>query len=443
MPNVLEMKQERGEVAQKAREILNLAQNEKRDLFSAELREIDKYGLRGEELTKIIDAEERIAAIEERAYETHRPAVKPGMMDDTSREARDFGKHLNDGKRFTRAGDFYQAVARSAITGGRDTDVRLFETRATGASEAVGSDGGFLMQPEFSSDVFKRSYQTGQVIGDCTKMSLGPAFNSAKIPAINESSRVDGSRWGGILAYWAGEGGALTASRPKFRMMDLALHKLTALCYVTDELLQDSTLLEQVITQGFSEEIGFQLDTACIRGLGGGQPLGILNAPATVSVASASGSGVRFQAADVLSMYARMYAPSRLNSKWYINQDVEPQLYGLVLGTATVNQAVYVPPGGLSGAPYATLMGRPVIPIEQCSTLGTVGDVIFADMSQYIVIDKGGLQAASSMHVAFLTDEQVFRFTYRVDGQPRWQTALTPYKGSNTLSPFITCAVRT
>jgi type III pantothenate kinase len=39
-------------------------------------------------------------------------------------------------------------------------------------------------------------------------------------------------------------------------------------------------------------------------------------------------------------------------------------------------------------------------------------------MSQYIVADKGGVQSAVSGHVAYLTDEQVFRMVLRVDGQP-------------------------
>jgi len=33
--------------------------------------------------------------------------------------------------------------------------------------------------------------------------------------------------------------------------------------------------------------------------------------------------------------------------------------------------------------------------------------------------------------------ELLFRFVVRVDGQPTWNAALTPYRGSNTVSPFI------
>jgi HK97 family phage major capsid protein len=104
---------------------------------------------------------------------------------------------------------------------------------------------------------------------------------------------------------------------------------------------------------------------------------------------------------------------------------------------------VYMPPGGLSAAPYGTLMGRPVIPVEQCSTLGTVGDIVLADMSQYLLIDKGGIQSAVSMHVQFANDETVLRFVYRVDGQSLWSDDLTPYQGTNTVSPFVALASRT
>jgi HK97 family phage major capsid protein len=88
------------------------------------------------------------------------------------------------------------------------------------------------------------------------------------------------------------------------------------------------------------------------------------------------------------------------------------------------------------------LLGRDVIPTEHNATLGTVNDIVLADLSQYIMIDKGAPKQDSSMHVRFINDEMTFRTTYRVDGQPWWNKALTPFAGSNTQSPFITLAVR-
>jgi HK97 family phage major capsid protein len=97
----------------------------------------------------------------------------------------------------------------------------------------------------------------------------------------------------------------------------------------------------------------------------------------------------------------------------------------------------------MSNSPYNTLLGRPIIPIEQAATLGTVGDIIFADLSGgYLLAEKGGIASDMSVHVRFVYDESTFRFVMRVDGQPVRAAALTPYKGSETQSHFIVLATR-
>jgi HK97 family phage major capsid protein len=78
---------------------------------------------------------------------------------------------------------------------------------------------------------------------------------------------------------------------------------------------------------------------------------------------------------------------------------------------------VYLPPGGIANAPNASLYGRPLIATEYNAAIGTVGDIALVDLSQYTIVDKGGVQMANSMHVAFDTDEMRFRVTYRVDGR--------------------------
>jgi len=68
---------------------------------------------------------------------------------------------------------------------------------------------------------------------------------------------------------------------------------------------------------------------------------------------------------------------------------------------------------------------------------------LFLDLSQYLIVEKtGGIDASSSIHVRFLYDEQTFKFTFRMDGQPMWNSAVTSYKGNVTRSPFVTLAKR-
>jgi len=323
-------------------------------------------------------------------------------------------------------------------------DERLKAQKAIlGASSGVPSDGGFLIQQDFASEIFKIAHDTGAIMSRTRRIPIGPNANGLKINAIDETSRATGSRWGGVQAYWEAEGDTASATKPKFRQLNLSLNKLLAVMYATDELLADATALGAVAQQAVSEEIIYEVENSIFRGSGVGKPMGILNATATVSVTKETGqAAATLVTQNLFKMWSRMHGRSRANAAWFYNQDIEPQLWGLEISVGTGGVPVYLPPGGLSQSPYSTLLGRPMIPVEYASTLGTVGDIVLADMSQYIVIDKGGVQAAESMHVQFLTDQMTYRWTYRIDGQPAWRSALTPANGTNSQSPFITLETR-
>jgi hypothetical protein len=44
--------------------------------------------------------------------------------------------------------------------------------------------------------------------------------------------------------------------------------------------------------------------------------------------------------------------------------------------------------------------------------------------------------------VEFTRDRQLMKFTWRVNGAPRTRVPLTPFKGSDTMSPYIALAAR-
>src|SRR3990167_5433071 len=307
--------------------------------------------------------------------------------------------------------------------------------KATGANEGTGSDGGFLLQQDFTNESLNRVYNTGQIMSKTTKRPVGAGANGLVVNVINETSRATGSRFGGVRAYWLNEAGTKTKSAPTYRRWTLNLEKLIGLYYATDELLQDATGLQGDVMDSFSKENNFACEDAVVNGLGAGNPLGILNAPATVSVSKETGqAAATIVTANLSKMWARMWAPARANSMWLIDQSLEPQLMGLNLSVGTGGMPVYIPPGGLSASPYSMLLGRPVIPVEYCSVLGTVGDIILADIGEYRWIDKCGIVSAASIHVQFLTDETAFRFVYRCNGAPFWNSALTPKSAGDTQS---------
>jgi HK97 family phage major capsid protein len=347
---------------------------------------------------------------------------------------------------FKSLGEQLFAVAEACMRPNR-ADPRLMaqvkRAKALGLSEGVPSDGGWLVQPEFTAEILSRMNEMGTVMNRTRRIQIGANSNALVMNSIDETSRATGSRWGGIQGYWLAEAGTKLATKPKFRQMTLQLKKLAGVAYATDELLADTTALGNIMTQGFSEELMFLIEDSIINGTGAGQPLGILQSPALVTVAKETGQAANTLVTNnIFKMWSRMWSRSRANAVWYINQDIEPQLLALDMPVGTGGMPVYLPANGISGAPFGTLLGRPIVPIEYSATLGTVGDVILADLSQYIMIEKGGLQAETSIHVQFLTDETAYRFVYRVDGQPAWHDTLTPFKGSATQSPFVALATR-
>ena len=420
-----------------------------------DVTKLDELCTQAEGLISQLEIDERA---EKLTASLNKAQGKPaGLGQPNAGEERGFGFDPDDNQdeKDRKLGEYLQAVARAGSSVG-DTigglpggtiDRRLIETskeqRSTGLEESTPSLGGFLVQKDYAVGLMQKAHETSILFNRVLKVPISANSNGLKLKYIDETSRVDGSRIGGFQAYWEEEGGTKTASKPKFGMMELSLKKLIGLHYLTDELLQDASSLGAMTNKWFADEFGFKLDDAIINGDGSGKPLGILNANCLVTVSKETG-----QTADTIvwdnvkKMYARVHARSTSNMIVLINQDCLPQLMNMSMPVGTGGVPVWMPAGGATGKPHNTIFGRPVIPIEQCQTVGTKGDIYMADLSQYIMITKGGLQTASSIHVRFVNDETVFRYVYRVDGQPLWNAALTPYKGSNTQSPFVALASR-
>lgn len=336
-------------------------------------------------------------------------------------------------------GEQLQAIVQAGSPDG-NRDERL---AVSGGSANVGSDGGYLIQKDFSAEIYKLAYETGQLAGRCRRVGISKNSDGLEIPFVEEDSRATGSRWGGVRVYRRAEADTVTASRPKIGKLEFRLEELMGIAYMTERLAQDASAMEDIYKQAFAEEFAFVLDDEIYRGSGVGQCQGLLTAAATIEVAKETSQPAdTIVAENVQKMWARCHARHRFNAVWFVNQEIEPQLQGMQIGTGTSAHLVYMPAGGLSGAQYGTLFGRPVVPIEHASALGDKGDITLADLSQYMLIEKDSLRSDVSMHVRFLYDERCFRFIMRVNGGPLWKSAKTPYKGASTLSPFVTLASR-
>lgn len=333
-------------------------------------------------------------------------------------------------------GNFAQAV-RIAALGQGIADPRL-QAAATGAGTQTDSNLGFAIPNEVAPGIERDMFETGAILSRVDARSI--TGNSITYNRFDQTSRADGSRQGGVLGYWVDEGTAPTASNTKLDRLELKLRKVGAFGVMTDELLSDAMALGGELETAFTEELTFQVENKVYRGNGASAPLGFMASSCLVSVAKeTSQAAATIKGTNITKMRAR-WNGNPLNGAWLANIDCLEQLSDLAQ------------PIGTGGVPYRyasvgddgviRLWGMPVLFLEYPETLGTQGDIALVDLKKYRLIRKGGIEQASSMHVYFAQGEQAFRAFYRVDGKPVPKAALTPFKGSGTLSPFVVLDTR-
>lgn len=355
-----------------------------------------------------------------------RTMSQPGKFSDGEvREAR--GRLEKSQKRYT------EKMEKKAKEENREN-----RAAATGGfTVGVPTDGGFFLQGETVVDLMTNGFNNSEILPKTAKRTL-TATQFVEIYGIDETSRKTGSRGGGIRVYTNKELGEFTGSKTQFKQIRVEPKKLTGLFYASGEWMRNVTFLGQEVRSLFGEEFAFKCQDLAIRGTGVGEALGILNAGCLVSVNKESGQkAATINTTNLSKMWARCIGKSPV---WFINRDVEPQLdeLSITAGTSALEpRFVTYDANGI-----LRIKGAPVVRIEQCETLGTVGDIILADWSQYVTADQGDINEAMSIHVNFIYDQETFRFIYYFDGQARWSSALTPYKGSNTQSPFVVLATR-
>lgn len=432
------------------RDLTDKGETESRDLTPDEEKRFTEIESEFERLARQIQRELKLSEYDkdsDDSEEEREVDTRARNGDDSDREEeRDSGREIaaRPGP-FKTLGDQLRSVIQAGTPGGI-FDKRLLEVRApSGMNEQVPADGGFLVQKDFQDELVQRAYETGQLISRVRRVPISPRSNGIAFNVVDETSRATGSRFGGLQLYWLGEAEQKPRSRPKLRRMEMTLKKLAGLLYASDELLEDTTALESWAGQAFGQEFGFMLDDAILRGTGVGQPLGILNSPALVTVAAEGGQGAdTIVLQNVLKMYAAFWSPGLTSAAWIINSEIMPQLAVMKLDVGTGGAPVYLPANGLADAPFGRLFGLPMLHAEQSSALGDVGDIMLVDLKEYLVIEKGGIKTASSIHVRFDYDETAFRFVLRIDGQPIWNVPITPYKGAagSLKSPYVTLAAR-
>jgi HK97 family phage major capsid protein len=314
-----------------------------------------------------------------------------------------------------------------------------FDPRLMAATTVEGtpSSGGFLVPEEWAQEILSRALEASIVLPRAQQWNMGNS-DVKHIPGIDGFTHSS-NLFGGFAAAWTAEAAPMTPQDLKSYLFTLNARKLAILGQVSNEMLDDAVQsFESVYGNSLIAATAWFLDYAFLNGDGSGKPLGLLNDSALITI-SKEGS----QAADsivyenVVKMWARLHPACAANAIWIANSTCIPQL--LLMKNVVKNVAGTENVGG-SAVPIVTseggklyMMGREVVCTEKTPAVGSPGDLILTDLSQYAVGMRKMMALEKSIHPGFASDTTYFRVVTRCDGGGVWKSVMTPKVG-DTLS---------
>lgn len=325
--------------------------------------------------------------------------------------------------------EFALAVHQAARGVRYDPRLEALETRAM--SGEVGSQGAFTIPTNFQPEMLQARGENSLVRSRARVVPMGS--RTVQFPSVKHTGNAAGSSafFGGVQVYWTEENTDISEGAPSFDFVELHARELAGYAEVPNSLIRDSAVSLEAYLSGpgsFGGALGWQEDYEFLRGLGNGKPLGILNAPAKLTVTRQTASDFTFT--DAVTMKSRMLMMGK--PVWVMSQSVMPKYYAMKGGN---NENIIIP-NAAQGAPDM-LLGAQILWTEKLPALGTQGDVMLVDFAAYLLGDRQQTTMDVSREAKFRANQTAFRVLESVDGQPWLKTAITLADGSTQVSPFV------
>jgi HK97 family phage major capsid protein len=362
------------------------------------------------------------------------------MVEQTRQETKIAGRvRENVGTEFKTFGEMLTAIQGWAKLGRKDDRLHWYSDKdgqivvTKDLIEAVGASGGFLVPTEFIEQLYAVMAEDNFVRQRATIIPM--RRRQVNIPVLDQTgTTANVPHWfGGMTFYWAEEATEKTESDPAFRQIEMVAHKLIGYTRAADELVEDAAISLDALLSG---ELGFvggarwHEEYAFLQGTGAGQPLGVIPAGATITVARAADGAIGF--ADLANMMENFLPTGQ--GVWIITQSAMADL--IQLNGPAGNPSYIWQPNARDGVP-GYLLGYPVIWCEKVPRIGTSGDVVLADWRYYLIGDRKAITVESTQFDRWRYDETSWRMVHRVDGQPWLSAPLTYQDGSTQVSPFV------
>lgn len=318
-------------------------------------------------------------------------------------------------------------------------DPRLIRNAADGMSEGIGETGGFLIGPSFGTELLDGALENEIVrpFADVWPVTT----NQLVVGQFDLGGDHSGGNIGGLVTQWTDEGQEFKVQKGKMIPWTCRVNKANVFVPCNTELFEDVPNFDRWIGEAMTDALSFGMDDAFLNGNGAGQPLGVLNSPSLIVVAKESSqSTATVIGTNLLNMMDRLHPKFESSSVWVVSPSVRRFLYA-----TSQEQGVDMPGVNRTVTSVGTnlyIMGRRVLVSEKLAAIGTQGDILLADLTQYRIALRHDLRLEKSFDQFFSSDQIAYRLKYRAGGQGIHSKVVTPKGGGATLSWAVTLAVR-
>ncbi len=383
MSKVLELRQKRGEVWNKAKAFLDERKNENGLLSAEDTAAYERMEQEVVDLGAAIEREERAATLDREmasavnAPLTSRPektmAEKPGTSSTAYNDA--FWKHMRNRSSYE---------VRNALQVGED------------------SEGGFTVPDEFEHTLVQGLEEENILRKHCH--IIRTSSGDRKIPIVASKG----------AANWVEEESAIPESDDAFGQITIGAHKVASMIRISEELLNDSAFdLAAYISHEFSRRVGVAEEAAFIGGDGLHKPTGMLHDTLGAELGVTTAGAAAITADELIDLVYSLKEGYRRRAVFLMNDATVKAIRKL----KDSNGQYLWTPGLLAGQPD-TLLNQKVLTSSHMP-LPAAGNkaILYGDLSNYWIADREG-RSFQRLNELFAVNGQIgYRITQRVDGR--------------------------